>query len=111
MDKRARNALARALAELGSVDTERHYFDVGEIPAVYRIEPAGSESMIALHPACPGNDGDGFVTIKLGTPRREQVRVPCSGCGAALELRPPPEVVAYGRSGLVPSVIDLVRPN
>lgn len=109
MDKRARYALARALAELGSEG--RHYFDTGEVPAVYRIEPPGHEAMVALHPACPGNDGDGMVTVKLGSPRRDVVTVQCSGCGAGLELHPPLEVVAYGRSGLVPSVIDLARPH
>jgi hypothetical protein len=103
-------AQLRAALE-GSGGEGRHYFDVGDVPAVYRIEPAGSEAMVALHPACPGNDGDGFVTVKLGSPRRELVTVPCSGCGAVLELHPPAEVVAFGRSGLVPAVIDLVRPN
>lgn len=110
MDKRARRALELGLA--GIFETEgRHYFDTGDVPAVYRIEPAGSEAMVALHPACPGDDGDGMVTVKLGTPRRPVVYVGCSGCGTLLELHPPIEVVAFGRSGLVPSVIDLVRPH
>lgn len=109
MDKSARYALQKALAELGE-SSERHYFDL-EAAAVYRIEPAGSEAVVALHQPCPGNDGSGFVTVKLGTPRAPIVKVECSGCGAVLELHPPAEVVAYGRSGIVPSVIDMVRPH
>lgn len=109
MDRSARYNLERALREMGAEASERHYFDL-EAAAVYRIEPPGSEAMVALHEPCPGNGGSGFVTVKLGSPRAPHVRIPCSGCGMVLELRPPAEVVAYGRSG-IRSVIDMARPN
>jgi hypothetical protein len=100
MDKRAeallRDALAGALQDEG-----RHYVDLGDTPAIYRIEPPGSEAVVAMHPSCRANDGDPFVTVKLGTPRAPELVVPCLGCGVLLPLRPPAEVVAYGRSGLV----------
>lgn len=109
MDRRARYALEKALRELGAESRERHHFDL-EAAAVYRIEPPGHEAMVALHDPCPGNGGSGFVTVMLGTPRRELVTVQCAGCRGDLELRPPPAVVAYGRSG-IRSVIDLARPH
>jgi hypothetical protein len=42
------------------------------------------------------------VTVKPGTPRLPELTIRCSGCGAPLELRPPAEVVAFGRFAILP---------
>lgn len=104
MDKRTRRAIDEALDGFTAGRDGKHYRDL-EAAAVYRIEPAGAEA-IAL--ACIGCK---VVTIKPGAPTRDELVMLCSNCGRPWTLKPPPEVVAFGRTGLTIVGIDDPTPH
>lgn len=93
MDKRTRRAIDAALAGFTDDREGRHYID-RSAPAVYRLEPPGWECAALACLACR------TVTIKPGAPRRARETMACNNCGQLWQLEPPPEVVAFGATGI-----------
>jgi hypothetical protein len=98
MDRATRRALEAAVDGFAAGREGRHYFDEAGA-AIYRLEPAGAECMVMGCLRCHQ------VTIKPGTPRRSPITVACNGCGRLTLLKPPPDVVWYGRTGVVPVAV------
>jgi hypothetical protein len=92
-DKRTRLALERAMAAMGGDVDAKLYPDL-EATAMYRLEPPGSECIVLACTACR------TVTVRPGSPRLERLSMACNNCGRLWPLRPPAEVLAFGRTGL-----------
>lgn len=93
MDRRTRATIDRLVAEFsGHVDGRVYTDELG--PAVYRIDPPGHECIALACMACR------TVTIRPGSPRLAELAMACQQCGRSWDLRPPADVLAFGRSGL-----------
>jgi hypothetical protein len=92
-DRATRYMLERAAAAIAQDQDGRLYFD--ELaPAVYRLEPPGAECVVVACVACQ------VATVRPGSPTQELVTIRCQQCATPIVLRPPAEVLAFGRSGI-----------